>query len=60
MAKLMDISISEVTTVAAIEDNSRQYVPAANEAWAEKYPEIFAVKNGTIETGALTKNGLGH
>ncbi len=51
---------ARIPTIAAIEGNARQYVPAANEGWAKKYPEIFTVKNGTIGTGVLTKNGLGH
>src|SRR5262249_4599163 len=48
-----------VPGVAAIESNSRQYMPAANEPWAERFPGVFRVRNGTIETGVLTGPGLG-
>jgi hypothetical protein len=50
---------AHVPGVAAIEANSRQYVPAANEPWVERFPGIFRVTDGTLETGLLTGNGLG-
>jgi len=46
--------------VAAIEGNGRQYCPAANVSWAARWPEVFAVRQGTISTGELTLPGLGH
>jgi hypothetical protein len=46
-------------TVAAIEANSRQYVPAANKPWEAKFPGIFIVKDGCMKTDALTEPGLG-
>jgi L-alanine-DL-glutamate epimerase-like enolase superfamily enzyme len=50
---------AHVPGVAAIESNARQYCPAANAPWAERFPGIFRVKDGTIETGVLTGPGLG-
>jgi L-alanine-DL-glutamate epimerase-like enolase superfamily enzyme len=50
---------AHVPGVAAIEGNARQYMPAANRPWAEKFPGIFRVTNGQIETGCLTGPGLG-
>jgi L-alanine-DL-glutamate epimerase-like enolase superfamily enzyme len=49
---------AHVPGVAAIEANARQYMPAANEPWARRFPSFFHVTNGTLETGALTKPGL--
>src|SRR5438105_12419982 len=50
---------AHVPGVAAIEANARQYVPAANTPWQARFPGIFRVIDGTIETGALTGLGLG-
>jgi L-alanine-DL-glutamate epimerase-like enolase superfamily enzyme len=50
---------AHVPGVAAIEANARQYVPAANKGWEKRFPGIFAVKRGTMETGELTGYGLG-
>jgi hypothetical protein len=50
---------AHVPGVAAIEANSRQYVPAANLAWEARFPGIFRVTDGTMETGLLTGPGLG-
>jgi L-alanine-DL-glutamate epimerase-like enolase superfamily enzyme len=50
---------AHVPGVAAIEGNARQYMPAANRAWAERFPGIFHVTNGELETGCLTGSGLG-
>jgi hypothetical protein len=50
---------AHVPGVAAIEANARQYVPAANAAWEKRFPGIFAVKDGTMQTSVLTGNGLG-
>lgn len=49
---------AHVPTVAAIESNARQYVPAANKPWEARFPGIFRIKNGVMETGVLTKPGL--
>lgn len=50
---------AHVPGVAAIEANSRQYCPAANKPWETKFPGIFHITDGTIETGLLTGPGLG-
>ena len=49
---------AHVPGVAAIEANSRQYVPAANEGWEEKFPGVFDVRNGYMNTALLNKPGL--
>jgi hypothetical protein len=49
---------AHVPGVAAIEANSRQYVPAANKAWESKFPGIFVIKDGHMQTGVLNKPGL--
>jgi hypothetical protein len=45
--------------VAAIEANSRQYVPAANKGWEERFPGVFDVRNGRMNTARLDRPGLG-
>lgn len=50
---------AHVPGVAAIEGNARQYMPAANQAWAVRFPGIFHVSAGQIATGCLTGPGLG-
>lgn len=45
--------------VAALEANARQYCPAGNQGWAERYPQFFMVRDGSVETGFLTAPGLG-
>ena len=47
-----------VPGVAAIEANSRQYVPAANDPWVDRFPGIFHITDGTMNTGSLTGLGL--
>ena len=49
---------AHVKTMAAIEANSRQYVPAANAKWDKRYPGLFVIKDGTVDTSALTGPGL--
>lgn len=51
---------ARIPTVSAIEGNARQYVPRANQSWEERYPNIFKVSQGTVETGVLCKPGLGY
>jgi len=50
---------AHVPGVAAIESNARQYVPAANRPWEGRFPGIFRISDGTMETGVLTGFGLG-
>ena len=49
---------AHVPGVAAIEANSRQYVPAANKAWEERFPGVFDVRDGHMNTALLNKPGL--
>jgi hypothetical protein len=49
---------AHVPGVAAIEANSRQYVPAANKEWEKKFPEIFVIRDGRMKTGVLNRPGL--
>ncbi|MDO4582770.1 MAG: mandelate racemase/muconate lactonizing enzyme family protein [Planctomycetia bacterium] len=50
---------AHIPTVAAIEGNGRQYCPCANAGYAEKYPEIFRISDGSIQTEVLDEPGLG-
>jgi L-alanine-DL-glutamate epimerase-like enolase superfamily enzyme len=50
---------ARVPGVAAIEGNARQYCPAANRGWAERYPNMFKITDGTIGTAVLDGPGLG-
>lgn len=50
---------ARIPTVHAIEGNSRQYCPAGNLAWRDKYPTMFNITDGTVGTAALDGPGLG-
>jgi L-alanine-DL-glutamate epimerase-like enolase superfamily enzyme len=50
---------AHVPGVAAIEANGRQYCPAANAPWEGRFPGLFRVTDGTMDTGVLTGPGLG-
>jgi hypothetical protein len=50
---------AHVPTVAAIEANARQYVPVANKGWEDRFPGLFRVKDGTMDTSVLNRPGLG-
>jgi L-alanine-DL-glutamate epimerase-like enolase superfamily enzyme len=50
---------AHVPTVAAIEANARQYVPAANKPWEAKFPGTFHIKDGMMATGEIRGPGLG-
>ncbi len=50
---------AHVAGVQAIEANARQYVPAANKDWEARFPGLFRVTDGTLETGCITGPGLG-
>ncbi len=50
---------ARIPTVAAIEGNARQYFPAANQGWAERFPTMFQITDGTVGTAALDGPGLG-
>jgi L-alanine-DL-glutamate epimerase-like enolase superfamily enzyme len=50
---------AHVPEVAAIEANARQYVPVANSGWTDRFPGIFRVRDGVMDTSVLTGPGLG-
>jgi L-alanine-DL-glutamate epimerase-like enolase superfamily enzyme len=50
---------AHIPGVAAIEANSRQYCPAANEEWEERFPGVFSVRDGRMNTSVLIGPGLG-
>jgi L-alanine-DL-glutamate epimerase-like enolase superfamily enzyme len=50
---------AHVPTVAGIEANARQYVPAANRPWKTTFPGIFEVTDGHVGTAELNGPGLG-
>ena len=49
---------AHIGPVTAIEGNSRQYCPSANAAWAAKYPGVFTIRDGQIDTSVLGGVGL--
>jgi L-alanine-DL-glutamate epimerase-like enolase superfamily enzyme len=44
---------------AGIEANARQFVPAANAPWEARFPGLFTIRDGMMNTGQLTGPGLG-
>jgi L-alanine-DL-glutamate epimerase-like enolase superfamily enzyme len=50
---------AHVPGVKAIEANARQYMPAANKAWESRFPGIFHITDGSMDTSELGKPGLG-
>jgi len=49
---------ARIPTVAAIEGNGRQYCPAANKPWENRYPTMFQITDGQLGTAVLTGPGL--
>ncbi len=49
---------AHIPGVAAIEANSRQYVPSANQAWEKRFPGVFDIRDGTMRTRLLDGPGL--
>lgn len=47
-----------VPGVTGLEANAREYVPAASRGWEKRYPGIFNVKNGYMDTAGLDGPGL--
>jgi L-alanine-DL-glutamate epimerase-like enolase superfamily enzyme len=50
---------AHIPGVAAIEANSRQYCPAANAPWEAKFPGVFTIRDGMMNTAILNGPGLG-
>jgi L-alanine-DL-glutamate epimerase-like enolase superfamily enzyme len=49
---------AHVPGVSGIEANSREYVPAANKAWVDRFPGLFRISDGMLVTATLTHRGL--
>lgn len=50
---------AHIPGVAAIESNGRQYCPAANRGWDDRFPGVFTIRDGTMNTALLNGPGLG-
>jgi L-alanine-DL-glutamate epimerase-like enolase superfamily enzyme len=50
---------AHIPGVAAIESNGRQYCPKANEPWDHRFPGVFTIHDGTMNTAILNGAGLG-
>jgi L-alanine-DL-glutamate epimerase-like enolase superfamily enzyme len=50
---------AHVPGVSALEANAREYVPSASRGWDKRYPGIFDVRDGYIDTAGLEGPGLG-
>jgi len=49
---------ARIPGVSGIEANAREYVPAANKPWEARFPGIFRITDGTLDTSVLTGPGL--
>jgi len=49
---------AHIPGVAAIEANARQYFPAANKPWEARFPGVFTIRGGVMNTGILNRPGL--
>jgi len=49
---------ARIPTIAAIEGNGRQYCPAGNAGWDQRFPTMFTIRDGSVGAGALTGPGL--
>ncbi|MCY3756514.1 MAG: hypothetical protein OXG96_02215, partial [Acidobacteria bacterium] len=45
--------------VHALEANSRQYIPSANQRWKLRFPALFQITDGRLGTAGLSGTGLG-
>jgi len=50
---------AHVPGVSALEANAREYVPVANRGWDRRFPGIFNVRDGYLDTSELGGVGLG-
>ena len=61
MSFLQSASLAaRIPGVAAIEGNGRQYCPAGNQGWADRFPTMFHITDGNVDTAALDGPGLGY
>jgi len=50
---------AHIPGVSALEANAREYVPSASRGWEKRYPGIFDVRDGYLDTAELSGPGLG-
>lgn len=50
---------ARIPTIVAIEGNGRQYCPAGNRGWDQRFPGMFRITDGTVATSELVRHGLG-
>jgi len=50
---------AHIPGVSGIEANSRQYCPVANQGWEDRFPGIFRIRAGEMDTSCLGGLGLG-
>ena len=50
---------ARVPTITSVEANARQYLPQANKAWESRFPGMFRVTDGMLQTREITGPGLG-
>jgi L-alanine-DL-glutamate epimerase-like enolase superfamily enzyme len=50
---------AHIPGVSALEANAREYVPSASVGWEKRYPGIFNVRDGYLDTQGLDAPGLG-
>ena len=57
---LQSVSLAaHIPPIHAVESNGRQYLPAANRTWENRFPGIFHVQEGKFQTASLYGPGLG-
>lgn len=49
---------AHVSKIDTLESNGREYVPAANRPWLQKFPGLFEVRDGKLHTASLMGPGL--
>ncbi len=50
---------AHIPGTSALEANAREYVPSASRGWEKRYPGIFNVRDGYLDTSGLNGPGLG-
>src|SRR5262245_56963564 len=50
---------ARVPTITSVEANARQYLPQANKAWESRFPGMFHITDGMLNTSEINKPGLG-
>ena len=51
---------AHIPGVAAVESNGRQYSPAGNQRWMDRFGSFFEISDGVIPTSQLAGPGLGY